>query len=202
MSAIVLYGPPTAGKDTITALLNMTDARCKLVTKLKHGSGRTSGYRFVDADELNALRARDRLVVETRRYGNVYAVDRRDLDEMRSAGLVPVVHIGNIADLRRLLSGFQTEWTRVLLWVSRKTCEERSRLRGDKDTPARLRAWDATASDLAASDLSGVFDLAIRTDEVDASGAVRAVTAALRAPQPACDPQELRDRLDLPGLRK
>lgn len=65
MSAVVLYGPPTAGKDTVTAALCSADPRFQLVTKLKHGTGRSAGYRFVTAEELDDLRRRDRIVVET-----------------------------------------------------------------------------------------------------------------------------------------
>ncbi|GGK22733.1 hypothetical protein GCM10011583_63360 [Streptomyces camponoticapitis] len=38
MNAVLLYGPPTAGKDTVTAALCKEDARFQLVTKLKHGT--------------------------------------------------------------------------------------------------------------------------------------------------------------------
>ncbi len=73
---MILYGPPTSGKDTITAELTRQDARFALLPKLKTGTGRTAGYRLVPIDELAALRVAGRLVVETRRYGNIYAVDR------------------------------------------------------------------------------------------------------------------------------
>lgn len=103
MSGIVLYGPPTAGKDTVTAALCSAESRFRLVTKLKLGTGRSAGYRFVTAEELDDLRRRGRIVVETLRYGNVYAVDHLSVTQPQAQGLVPVTHIGNATDMRTLL---------------------------------------------------------------------------------------------------
>lgn len=136
MTAVVLYGPPTAGKDTVTAALAAADTRFQLLTKLKQGTGRSAGYRVVAEDELNDLREQRRIVVETRRYGNVYAVDRHSLEEPQRHGLVPVAHMGNITDLRTLLAGTETRWLRVLLWVPREVCAARSRRRGILTPPS------------------------------------------------------------------
>ncbi|MDQ0788449.1 guanylate kinase [Streptomyces sp. B3I8] len=198
MTAVALYGPPTAGKDTVTAALSAVDPRFELLTKLKQGTGRSAGYRFVTEDELNDLRAQNRVLVETRRYGNVYAVDRRLLEEPQKHGQVPVVHMGNVTDLRTLLSDTGTRWLRVLLWVPRGVCETRSRLRNDADTAKRLKAWDETARDLLDSDLRDLFDVVVRTDEVEPEQAARKVVAALDGPAvPARLPDELRAAVDL-----
>ncbi|MGW2893958.1 guanylate kinase [Streptomyces sp. NPDC001212] len=197
MTAVVLYGPPTAGKDTITAALSAVDPRFQLLTKLKQGTGRSTGYRFVTEGELNELRDQGRVVVETRRYGNVYAVDGHLLEESRARGLVPVVHMGNVSDLRTLLSRTETGWLRVLLWVPRDVCETRSRTRGDADTAKRLRAWDETVQDLLDSDLNDLFDLVVRTDRVEPEEAAKKVAAALDRPVSARLPEELRAALDL-----
>ncbi|MET9420046.1 guanylate kinase [Streptomyces sp. NPDC006540] len=200
MSAVVLYGPPTSGKDTVTAVLQAVDPRFRLVTKLKQGSGRSTGYRFVSAEELESLRRQNRIVVETRRYGNIYAVDRQSLTKPQDRGLVPVTHIGNVADMRTLLSGAQVQWLRVLLWVPRDVCETRSRQRGDTDTAKRLTAWDETAQDLLGSDLRNLFDLVVRTDRSDAERTAKDIAAAVdRAPQ-AVHPEDLLATLGLdPG---
>jgi len=73
------YGPPASGKDTITAALTRLDARFTLLPKLKVGTGRADGYEFVSAEHLDKLRDAGRLVAETRRYGNVYAIDRQSI---------------------------------------------------------------------------------------------------------------------------
>ncbi|MEV4680688.1 guanylate kinase [Streptomyces kurssanovii] len=200
MSAVVLYGPPTSGKDTVTAALQAVDPRFRLVTKLKQGSGRSTGYRFVSSEELESLRHQNRIVVETRRYGNVYAVDRRSLTQPQEHGLVPVTHIGNVADMRSLLSGAPTQWLRVLLWVPREVCETRSRRRGDTDTAKRLTAWDETSQDLLASDLRNLFDLVVRTDRSDAERTAKDIAAAVDRPPAALAPEDLLATLGLePG---
>ncbi|MGP3999769.1 guanylate kinase [Streptomyces sp. 8N706] len=191
MNAVVIYGPPTAGKDTVTSVLTESDSRFQLLTKLKQGTGRSAGYRFVNAEELDALRAQNRIIVETHRYGNIYAVDRHDLDDMRSRGQVPIVHIGNMADLRKLLGRARDEWLRVLLWVPRGICAERSRMRGDRDAPDRLRAWDETQKDLLGTDGRDLFDLILRTDQVSPRSAADAITTALLSPTTACTREEL-----------
>lgn len=196
MTAVVLYGPPTAGKDTLTAALSAADTRFRLLTKLKQGTGRSTGYRFVTEDELSELREQGRILVETRRYGNVYAVDRDSVEAPQRRGLVPVVHMGNVADLRALLAATTTQWLRVLLWVPRDVCEARSRRRGDSDTAKRLTAWDETARDLLDSDLRDLFDMVVRTDAVEPETAAKKIVAALDVQTSARPPGEVRAVLD------
>nr|WP_203601417.1 guanylate kinase [Streptomyces sp. SID9727] len=175
-----MYGPPTAGKDTVTDALRSVDQRFEPIIKLKQGTGRSVGYRFVDAEELEDLRRQSRILVETRRYGNVYAVDELSLTEPQHRGRVPVTHIGNVTDMRTLLQRAEsTSWLRVLLWIPRNECERRSHARKDTDTPKRVAAWDETAQDLYASDVRDLFDLVIRTDRTDPVTAAKQIVYAL-----------------------
>ena len=178
---VILYGPPTSGKDTITAELTRQDDRFALLPKLKAGTGRTTGYRAVSADDLAALRQAGRLVIETERYGNRYAVDRHDVDDLTSGGRIPVVHVGNLADLAELRTAVPLQWTTVRLWIPRQVCAERSRQRGDKDTPARLRAWDETDADLSQGhpQLDAPFDLVIHTDQTTPAEAATCIIEAV-----------------------
>lgn len=175
---MILYGPPTSGKDTITAELSRVDERFTLLTKLKVGTGRSTGYRYVSDDDLKALRLAGRLVVETHRYGNRYAVDRHDIDALADAGRVPVVHMGNLADLNRLRTAAPLTWTAVLLWVPREVCFERSRQRGDRDSADRVRAWEETLADLETAGDASPFALTIRTDETAPTDAARRIVQA------------------------
>jgi guanylate kinase len=148
MRGIVLYGPPASGKSTTTVALSQLDPRFTLVRKLKAGNQRGTEYDFVTVEELARLRAAGRLLLETCRYGNTYAIDRHQIDGLVSAGQAPIVHLGAIADIRRLTE--TAEWLVVLLWTPRAVCEQRSRQRLDIDTPKRLAAWDETLADLHA----------------------------------------------------
>ncbi|MFI6176390.1 guanylate kinase [Nonomuraea sp. NPDC051191] len=148
MKGIILYGPPASGKSTITVALNRLDPRFTLVRKLKAGNQRGTEYDFVSVGELARLRAGGRLLLETRRYGNTYAIDRHQINELVSTGRVPIVHLGAIADIRRLTEA--AAWFVVLLWIPRAVCEQRSWRRLDSDTPQRLQAWDETLADLHA----------------------------------------------------
>ncbi|MFC5754988.1 guanylate kinase, partial [Actinomadura rugatobispora] len=124
-----------------------------------------------------------RLVVETERYGNRYAVDRHDIDELTETGHVPVVHIGNLADLAELRAAVPLDWTSVCLWIPREVCAERSQRRGDVDTPARLRAWDETDADLrrGESQKGAVpFDLVVHTDQAEPADTARRIIEAIK----------------------
>ncbi|MCW2882205.1 MAG: hypothetical protein JWQ95_6305 [Sphaerisporangium sp.] len=180
-----MYGPPTSGKSTTTEALHRLDPRFRLLRKLKVGTGRAEEYHLVTAAHLDELRQAGRTVAETHRYGNTYAIDCAEVDDMTSAGLIPVAHIGNIADLRRLVG--RDPWLRVLLWVPREVCEQRSGHRGEVDTAQRLAAWDETLTDLETNADEGFFHLRLHTDRTGPDQAAREIADAfqvLTAPSP------------------
>jgi guanylate kinase len=184
-TGVVLYGPPTSGKSTTTTALHRLDIRFRLLRKLKVGTGRAEEYHLITAAQLDELRRAGRTLTENHRYGNTYAIDRAEIDQMAQAGLIPVTHIGNIADLRRLVG--RAPWLRVLLWVPREVCQERSRHRGDADTAQRLTAWDETLADLETNTDDGFFHLHLHTDRINPDQAARQIAdafAALTAPSP------------------
>jgi guanylate kinase len=177
---ILLYGPPAAGKDTITAVLTGMDRRYVPFTRLKVGTGRTRGYRMASPERLRHLEERGEVLYRNDRYGNTYVVDRPGLQEAMSGGRVPVVHLGQIAGVRAVADGFPARWWLVLLWCPRTVTEQRSRARGDEDTAARLAAWDATERDVG--DGPGIaWDLVVHTDGVsppEAAGRIHALVTA------------------------
>ncbi|TKK88129.1 guanylate kinase [Herbidospora galbida] len=180
LRAIILYGPPASGKDTITAALSRIDGRFTYLRKLKVGGGRSVGYQHVSLEQLDELRGEGRLAVETHRYGNVYAVDQADVTAMLTARATPVVHMGNIPDVRALSASDPETWFRVRLHVPREVCEQRSRQRGDLDTPERLRAWDETFADLRNHDDGHTFHICIETHLIDAKEAAQTIVTALK----------------------
>jgi guanylate kinase len=178
--AIILYGPPTSGKNTITAALTRADPRYAYLAKLKVGTGRSEGYQAISHEALNQLRRIGRLAVETHRYGNIYAVDRADIEAMIREDLIPVVHMGNITDLKSLSRTDPGMWFHVLLRIPREVCEQRSRHRGDRDTEARLQAWDETIADLRDNDDGSTFHLDIDTNLTSTHVTAEAIIAALK----------------------
>ncbi|MGW2689609.1 phosphotransferase-like protein [Streptomyces sp. NPDC001414] len=144
---VVLYGPPASGKDTIAQALAQLDRRYRQFERLKVGSGKSHGYRMGTAEQLLALEAADAVVYVNRRYGNTYVVDRPGLDAAFRLG-VPVVHLGQVDGVQALIGGYAASWSVVLLWCPREETARRSERRGDRDTAARLAAWDATCEDL------------------------------------------------------
>ncbi|MFJ1751156.1 guanylate kinase [Streptomyces sp. NPDC088116] len=146
---VILYGPPGAGKDTVTRALAELDARYGQFTRLKIGTGKSTGYRMGTAEQLRELEAAGDVVYTNTRYGNTYVIDLPGLNAAFAAG-VPVVHLGQVDGIRALVGGYAADWTVVLLWCPREVTVQRSQGRGDSDTTARLTAWEATREDLDA----------------------------------------------------
>ncbi|MEO3785896.1 guanylate kinase [Actinocorallia sp. B10E7] len=185
---VILYGPPTSGKDTITDELTRRESRFLFLPKLKAGfSGPDPGrgHRLISFMMMEALERSGALAVVTNRHRDIYAVDRQGVEDAAASGRVPVIHMDDVADLTRLREAVPITWLTVLLWTPREVCAERPAGRGD-DTADRLQAWDETRADLGRAG-TGVFDLEIRTDEVTAAEAAhQIITAALpQPPQPA-----------------
>ena len=174
---LLLYGPPAAGKDTVTHALVGLDTRYTLFRRLKVGAGKTAGYRMGSPTLLTQLEAAGDVIYANSRYGNVYVVDRLGLDAAFAVG-VPVVHLGQVAGVRALVTGYPAAWLTVLLWCPRELTEARSIARGDADTAARLAAWDATEQDLASD--SFPWDLTVDTAVTDPTDTARRVDQLLR----------------------
>ncbi|MEU1516270.1 guanylate kinase [Streptomyces sp. NPDC005811] len=170
---VVLYGPPAAGKDTVTRALTRLNCRYALFERLKVGSGKRVGYRMGTAEQLLALESAGDVVYANRRYGNTYAIDRPGLDSVFEAG-VPVVHLGQVDGIRALVDGYAAGWSVVLLWCPREETVRRSAGRGDRDTSARLAAWEATREDLDAHP-DMVWDLTVDTSGTSPEEAARLI---------------------------
>ncbi len=178
---VILYGPPAAGKDTVTRALASLDPMFSLFSRVKVGPGRSAGYRMGTTEQLEELRASSAVVYENSRYDSTYVTDRWGLDAAFAAG-VPVMHLGQVDGVRAVLDGYPAQWLTVLLWCPREVTEARSTGRGDADTPARLAAWDATRADLD-DNPDFRFNLTIRTDEVGPEAAAAQIRRALTAPR-------------------
>lgn len=174
---VILYGPPASGKDTITRALAPHDARYCQFARLKVGTGRSSGYRMGTPEQLEELEAAGEVLYRNERYGNVYAIDRPGVRAAFEAG-VPVVHLGQVAGIEALVTGYPSDWLTVLLWCPQSVTKERSQSRGDSDTAKRLAVWEETKADLAAHS-SFTFDLVLRTDVTQPPQAARLIRQAL-----------------------
>lgn len=177
---ILLYGPPASGKDTVTAALAELDSRYVPFTRLKIGSGRTKGYRMGSQEQLAELEARGDVIYRNDRYGNIYVVDRPGLEHAMGGGRIPVVHLGQMAGIEQVTARFPAHWARVLLWCPRETTAQRSPLRGDTDTDARLVAWDTTQADLAAHP-HAEWDLCVDTEKTPPGEAAKRIHDVVRA---------------------
>nr|WSZ14122.1 guanylate kinase [Streptomyces canus] len=180
---ILLYGPPAAGKDTITAALTELDARYLRFTRLKIGTGKTQGYRMGTPEQLVDLEAAGDVIYRNDRYGNIYVVDRPGLDQAMKGGRTPIVHLGQMVGMEQVTALYPARWVRVLLWCSKETTARRSPQRGDTDTAARLAAWDATQADLAAHPRAQ-WELRVDTDTTAPRGAAQRIDDLVHTTSP------------------
>jgi guanylate kinase len=142
--AIILYGPPASGKDTVTHALADLDPTVTLFRRLKAGAGRTDTYRMTTEPEIDRLRAAGDVLWENRRYDSLYVIDRPGLTDALAAG-IPVIHLGQVPAIDALTKATpDTRWTVVHLWCPRDVAESRIIARATGDTTARLRAWEET----------------------------------------------------------
>lgn len=172
MAVLVLYGPPTAGKDTITRALHDLDHRYELFRSLRSGPP-SPRYRLL-ADNagggVNVLHQHER-------YGRHYVVDRQGIDALIGAGKVPVIHVGQVAGVEALCRAFPSS-VAALIWCSLPECRRRLADRGDRDAAARLTAWRETADDLAASP-GHRFALIVDTETVAPAAAAKLLLGAM-----------------------
>jgi guanylate kinase len=110
-TGIVLYGPPAAGKDTVTRALRALDPRYQLFSRLKAGPGRTTGYRMTTTAAIDALHAQGEVIWESQRYGATYVIDRSGLRACL-ADHVSVLHVGQVDAVRAVLASDS-----VVMWL-------------------------------------------------------------------------------------
>jgi guanylate kinase len=175
MPAVILYGPPAAGKDTITKALTRLDESYQLYQRLKVGTGRTAGYRMTTLSHVDALRSAGSVLWETHRYDALYVVDRTSLTDMLEI-CIPVVHVGHIGAVTAVTAALPpaTPWITAWLWCPRDIAAARIAARDTRDTAARLRAWEQTAP-LPDADIS------INTADVPPAEAAAAIHRRLHA---------------------
>ena len=188
--ASVLSGSPASGKDAITKALSQSSPRYALFEKFKAGAGRQAGYRLTTTADIDRMRGLGLILYANERYGNTYAVVRPSLDALFARGLVPVVHMGQLAGIRALKT-CPASWLSCLLWCPREVAEKRARERGDPDLAARLAAWDEMAQDLERMD-SGDFSLRIRTDWQTPTEIAEAIRAQVEEAAPDAQPAQVR----------
>lgn len=145
MPAVILYGPPAAGKTTVTNALTTLDPTYQLYRRLKVGTGRTDGYRMTTSSHVERLRSMGVVVWETHRYGALYVIDRVTLTEMVTA-CIPVLHLGEAEAVKAVMDSVETQWMTAWLWCPRNIAATRITARGTGDTAARLHAWEETGA--------------------------------------------------------
>ncbi len=181
---VVLFGPPAAGKDTITARLQATDSRFRYFPKLKVGGGRGFGYRVTDERTAAVLRDAGQIVSEVERYGNRYLVDEPYLMRESRTG-IPVIHTASSQEYLALLRHPKLDCRGVFVWAGREVTAARLRARNSVDVIARLRVWDETIVDVARSGpaFDAEWDTGFVSPDDSARRIVELVSADPTAPQ-------------------
>lgn len=163
---VLLYGPPAAGKDTITEQLIAIGPYAHF-RRIKVGPGRTTGYRMGTLEQLAELRKQGEVIYENERYASTYVVDRAELDAiLLKREQVPVIHIGQIQAVHAIRRGYPLDWATVMVFSPRQEAEKRLVERGDARVEERLTVWDETLVESRAAD-PALFDLVLNTATLD-----------------------------------
>ncbi|WP_028647284.1 hypothetical protein [Nocardiopsis sp. CNT312] len=142
-AGIILYGPPAAGKSSVTRELQNLDQRFELFRRMKTGRGRSSEYRMVTPEDIQEAHRRGEVVWQNERYGSVYVIDRPGLVAMME-DRIPVVHLGQAEGVLAVLTAVPACWLVAYLWCPREVALSRIRERATGDTEERVRVWDET----------------------------------------------------------
>ncbi len=178
-TGVILYGPPGAGMNTVTAALCMQGTQYAHFRRLKVTIHPEAEYRCTTVGRLNALEGAGLLLYRTSRHGAEYAIDSPELTALCSSGRIPVVRVGQVAGLFAL-DAYPLHWVRVLLWCPREIIAARFLRQGDSDVPGRLEAWAQTREDLVRSP-AAIWTLALGTDHTSPSQAAARIHAAVEA---------------------
>ncbi|HEX3780704.1 MAG TPA: kinase [Pseudonocardiaceae bacterium] len=178
--AVILYGPPASGKDTITRELLSIGGFYEHFQRLKVGGDSKSGYRSAGKEMLATLQCCGEILYANDRYGATYGIDRTGLDEITKRGRIPVVHLGQVAGVMAVTGNYAASWLVIGLWCSREVAADRLMDRGDTRFTERMAAWDATLTDLRTSD-PGIFALTINTGAIGAASAAKLIDSCCRA---------------------
>lgn len=143
--SLVLYGPPAAGKDTVTGQLLSIHDEYRLFEKLKSGAGRSVGYRIVTDSVIDEFHARGDVLWETRRYGARYVIDRGRFTALARTTTL-IVHVGELQAIEEIAAALDgiAELVVVSLWCPRPVAAERISRRRTGDDIKRLDLWDST----------------------------------------------------------
>lgn len=174
MRGLIVYGAPATGKSTLTSeLRRLSPHRFVPFSPVKCGPGRTEGYRMVESDELDAIRAAPGDVVwAQQRYGATYVLLRSDLLNHNSDEVV-VVELGQPAAVEAVISGTpEVRWHVVELRCARATVAARVSARATGDDDERMTHYDTTPELPSA-------DLVVDTGSVDPTAAARIVTKSM-----------------------
>ena len=144
MHAIIMYGPPASGKDTVSHALEALSPRYRMFQWLKVGGGRLDGYRLVTEQQLDALVGAGDIIWENRRYGARYAIDRSSLARAMEDH-IPLIHMGQTSGIDAVRRAFQgADMLTVYLWCPPDVALTRLAERGSKDIDERMLAWHET----------------------------------------------------------
>jgi guanylate kinase len=142
-AGVLLYGPPAAGKTTITRTL-VDSGHFVGFRPLKVTGAPGDEYRATTHEQLDQLASDGELLWDVRLYNARYAFDRPELVRLLIDSH-PVVSIGDPGAVDLIRQGTHpATWVIVELWCDLNTAAQRLTARGQPNLSQRLERWHTT----------------------------------------------------------
>lgn len=136
--SIILTGPPCSGKDTISELLEY-HGKFKVAVKHSTSCNPNTPYYSVTKEEFLQKVNAGLFLQWNERYGRLYGVSAAELNRLKAACHIPIIHMGRLSDVTALKK--RTGSLVIMLWESEEVLKSRLTQRNAREVELRLNAY-------------------------------------------------------------
>ncbi|MEO1044889.1 MAG: hypothetical protein AAFX04_05560 [Pseudomonadota bacterium] len=178
---ILLSGPPTSGKDTLTQCLHDLDPCYVMANKFKDSTSGSSNHIIISPAEFDLMIEQEELLQWHSRYGRRYGLSRKTINTALDNRQWPIVHTGKLENLLNIKGKVHNSLS-ILLACTPQTIHQRLAERHAGDLEEQATRFEAAREELqeTAHNLS-YFDIIFDNNGNDPVKAAHALNEAIIA---------------------